>query len=90
VVWLQAKMDIAESDKAAHEKTGSDKQSERHRNFQDNDSVAQAAMSSTATRTFAAVTERIIEVAANHLYRRRQSENDGSENGDTQSEGQNR
>jgi hypothetical protein len=79
-------MHIAEGYKAAHKEAGTDEQGERDGNFEDDDGVAETAMSCAAAGAFAAVAERIIEVASDDLERGREAEDDGGEYGDAESE----
>src|SRR6267378_8454643 len=83
-------MYIAKRYEAAHQQAGGNEQSERDGDFEHNNRIAQPAVSCATTGAFAAVTQRIVQVSANHLKRRRESENDGGEGSTGQREGKNR
>src|SRR5882762_7911514 len=81
-------MHIAERDEAAHQQAGGNEQSERHGDFEHDNRIAQTAVRATTAGAFAAITQRIVQVAANYLQRRCETENDGGENGTGQREGE--
>src|SRR5882724_1758312 len=81
-------MYIAERDEAAHQQAGGDEQSERHGDFQNHNGVAQTAVRAATAGAFAAVTQRIVQISANHLKRGREPENDGGKDGTGQREGE--
>src|SRR5712671_4343262 len=81
-------MHIAKSDEAAHQQAGGDEQSERDGDLEHDNRIAQPAMRAATAGAFAAVTYRIVQVAANHLKRRRESKNNGGEDRTGQREGE--
>src|SRR6267154_2467224 len=80
-------MYIAKRYEAAHQQAGGNEQSERDGDFEHDNRIAQPAMRCATAGAFAAVAQRIVQVSANHLKRRRESENDSGENGTGQREG---
>src|SRR5712672_1667952 len=79
-------MHITKSDEAAHQKAGGDEQSERDGDFEHDNRIAQPAMRCATAGAFAAITQRIVQVAAHNLKRGREPENDGGKNGTGQRE----
>ncbi len=80
-------MDFTEGDEAAHEEAGTDEQGERDGYFENDDGIAQATMSCAAAGAFAAVAERIVEIAANDLEGGGETKDDGGEHGGAKGEG---
>src|SRR5712671_1034264 len=83
-------MYIAKRYEAAHQQAGGDEQSERDGDFENDNCIAQTAVSCATAGAFAAVAQRIVQVSANHLKRGRESENDSGEDRTGQREGKNR
>src|SRR6267154_4976317 len=83
-------MYIAKRYEAAHQQAGGDEQSERHGDFQNHHGVAQTAVRAATAGAFAAVTQRIVQVAAHNLKRGREPKNNGGEDRTGQSEGKHR
>src|SRR6267154_5899149 len=72
-------MHIAERDEAAHQQAGGDEQSERDGDFEHDNCIAQPAVSCATAGAFAAITQRIVQVAAHNLKRGREPKNNGGE-----------
>src|SRR5712675_3746612 len=81
-------MYIAKRYEAAHQQAGGDEQSERDGDCENDNCIAQTAVSCATAGAFAAVAQRIVQVSANHLKRGRESENDSGEDGTGQREGE--
>src|SRR6267154_1400785 len=81
-------MYIAKRYEAAHQQAGGDEQSERDGDFEHDNRIAQPAMGCATAGAFAAVAQRIVQVAANHLKRGREPKNNGGEDGTGQREGE--
>src|SRR5258707_9405894 len=82
VIGLQAEVDVAKGDEAAHQEAGGDEERERDSDFEDDDGVAQAAMSGASAGAFATVAERVVEITTGDLERGDQAEHEGGEDGD--------
>src|SRR6267154_3670 len=83
-------MYIAKRYEAAHQQAGGNEQSERDGDFEHDNRIAQPAMRCASAGALAAVAQGIVKIAADHLERWCESENDGGENGTGQREGKNR
>ncbi len=76
VIGGEAQVHLAQRHEAPHQESGPHQQRQRQGHFEDHDGVAQAAAAQPTARAFAAVPQRLAQVAARRLQRRHEAEDE--------------